>query len=154
MSKNLSREQEVVPLKSEPQEGIASAAIHQPDASPPSKASRISHFWNLARRRRTTWLAAIACLVGLGSLMLPKAADRPRMGVIQYSSDDPNAQVILEKDGQDIPLEQGTKFTTTLEPGHYELRLVGHTQGLKLQPRFINLDPGGLGIVTVRRESK
>jgi hypothetical protein len=108
----------------------------------------------MAKRRRKPWFIIAACVVALVGILVTSFQETKRMGIIEYSSDDPKAQVILEKDGQDIPLEQGIKFSMKLEPGHYNLRLVGHTEGLKLQPRFINLDSGGRGIITVRREIK
>jgi len=76
------------------------------------------------------------------------------MGIIEYTSDDPNAQVVMEKDGQDFPLEKGSKSSVQMEPGHYNIRLIGQTDGLKLEQKFCNLDPGGRGIVRVKRESK
>jgi hypothetical protein len=95
-----------------------------------------------------------AGLIGLSGILITKAQERPRLGRIQYKSDDPNAQVIMEKDGQDFPLEKGTAYEVLMEPGHYNIRLAGPSEGLKLQATFCNLDSNGLGIVKVVRVGK
>ena len=103
-------------------------------------------------RRRKTWLLLAAGLIGLCGILIAKLQVKP--GIIQYKSDDPNAQVIMEKDGQDFPLEKGSEYTVKMEPGYYNIRLADNSEGLKLSAKFCNLDPGGLGIVKVIRVSK
>jgi hypothetical protein len=105
-------------------------------------------------RRRILWLAVIVCLVGIAGTLISGLQKTQRPGIIEYSSDDLNAQVILEKDGQEILLERATKFTKQVEPGSYKLRLENPTEGLKLQPSIIQMDPGGRAFVTVRRVQK
>jgi len=133
----------------------SSEAQNNADASTsqPAKTAVAPSFLGMAKRRRKPWFIIAACAVALVGILVTSFKETKRMGIIEYSSDDPKAQVVLEKDGQDIPLEQGTKFSMKLEPGHYNIRLVGKTEGLKVQP-FVNLDPGGRGIITVRREIK
>jgi hypothetical protein len=106
-------------------------------------------------KRRLPVLVALIGIVAIAGIWLTSQKEKTRMGIIEYSSDDPNAQVILEKDGQDIPLDRGSKYTKELEPGSYKLRLAGTGEGLKLSPpNMINLDPGGRAFVTVRRDPK
>lgn len=119
----------------------------------PQKSSPVPTFLGHAARRRTPWLVLIACLIGVGiflSSQFRKGGDDHRMGIIEYSSDDPDAQVIMEKDGQPFLLEKGVKFSKQVEPGHYTLKLATPSEGLKLQPSLINMDPGGRAFVTVR----
>jgi hypothetical protein len=77
-------------------------------------------------------------------------------GIVEYSSDDPNAQVVLEKDGEgEVIVLEGTKLTKPLQAGHYNVRLATPSAGLVLRPRKeINMDAGGRAFVTVRRETK
>jgi hypothetical protein len=97
-------------------------------------------------------LLLAAGLIGLGGILVAKLQVKP--GIIVYSSDDQNAQVIMEKDGRDYPLEQGTQYEVKMEPGHYNIRLAGNTEGLKLSATFCNLDPDGRGIVKVIKVGK
>jgi hypothetical protein len=112
----------------------------------------VPSFWGRALRRRKTWLLLAAGLIGLGGILIAKLQVKP--GVIEYNSDDPDAQVIMEKDGQDFPLKKGTKYEVPMDPGHYNIRLAGNIEGLKLSATFCNLDPGGKGIVKVMRVGK
>jgi hypothetical protein len=96
-------------------------------------------------------LVVLACLVGAIVYLINH---QKKMGVIEYSSDDPQAQVVLEKDGDVIPIKSEAKGTLNVEPGHYTVRFVSPTEGLKLRPSFINMDPGGRAFVTVRYEPK
>ncbi|HEV3438110.1 MAG TPA: hypothetical protein VG122_12170 [Gemmata sp.] len=105
--------------------------------------------------RRLLWLLAVAGLIAVAGFAVNKTQNDPRPGIIEYSSDDPNAQVILEKDGEETLLKQGTKFTQQVAPGYYtKLRLANPTDELKLTPPFINMDPGGRAAVMVRRVQK
>jgi hypothetical protein len=126
--------------------------LPQPEAvsSEPKKRTVFGSALGVLKRRRTPWLVMIACLIGLCAYFTSKMKDQ---GIIEYSSDDPNAQVILEKDGQDFVLKQGTKYSMQLAPGHYTVRLAGNAEGLKLQPAHeINLDPRGKAIINVRKK--
>ncbi len=105
--------------------------------------------------RRLFLLLAVAGLIAVAVFAVNKIQNGPRPGIIEYSSDDPNAQVILEKDGEETLLKRGTKFTQQVAPGYYtKLRLANPTDELKLQPSFINMDAGGRAVVTVRRVQK
>jgi hypothetical protein len=99
------------------------------------------------------WIALIF-LIGSGAFLINDLQKKSRPGIVEYSSDDPDAQVVLEKDGQEIPLEKGTKYTKQVEPGSYKLLLTGNTEGLKLTPSLINMDPGGRAFVKITRVSK
>jgi hypothetical protein len=105
--------------------------------------------------RRLFLLLAVAGLIAVAGFAANKIQNGPRPGIIEYSSDDPNAQVVLEKDGQEIPLERGTRFTKQVEAGAYKIRLAAPTDGLQLTPpSVINMDAGGKAFVTVRRVQK
>jgi hypothetical protein len=129
---------------SSPQPQLTSSGSTTPNAAP--------SFWSRAIGRRKTWLLLAAGLIGLGGILIAKLQVKP--GVIEYNSDDPDAQVIMEKDGQDFPLKKGTKYEVAMDPGHYNIRLAGNTVGLKLSATFCNLDPGGKGIVKVIKVGK
>jgi ferric-dicitrate binding protein FerR (iron transport regulator) len=133
----------------------SSDPLPQPTFTPTSTQGAVSTFLGRARRRRTPWLVLAACLVALGGYLVTRFQESHRTGIIDYSSDDPQAEVVIEKDGQEIPLGKGTKFSVQVEPGSYNIRLVSPTEGLKLSPpKLINMDPGGRAFVTVRYVGK
>jgi hypothetical protein len=107
-----------------------------------------------SRFRRLPLMMAIICLVALAVFWMSDRKEKPRFGIIEYSSDDPNAQVVLEKDGQETVLDRGKAYSKQLEPGSYKLRLEASAGGLKLTPKSLNLDAGGRAFVTVRRDPK
>jgi hypothetical protein len=111
--------------------------------------------WRRALRRRLPWLLLIAGVIGLSGVFIEQYQKAHRPGEVVYSSDDPNAQVILEKDGEDIPLKKGTSYKSELRPGQYKIRLEeGSPDNLKLHAHYLNLDPGGRGFIKVTREEK
>ncbi len=120
-------------------DGQATLQSSLPEGAPKSRFKRY-------RKLLLVVAALVALLIGI---LLTK-----KKGAIDYTSDDPNAQVVLEKDGQEIFLERGTHIRKKLEPGSYKLRLDGSSEGLELRPRSLNLDPDGLGIITVRRVAR
>lgn len=120
----------------------------------PSSSKAIPPLTVRSRFRRMPLVAAIACLSAAIVYFINHQNAAPKMGVIEYSSDDPQARVVLEKDSQEFPIQQTAKCTMNVEPGHYDLKLVSPTEGLKLRPSFINMDPGGRAFVTVRYEAK
>jgi len=126
---------------------------HQPSTSPSKLRTTLRSFMKHARGRRMLWIALI-CLIGSGAYLFNDLQKKSRPGIVEYSSDDPDAQVVLEKDGQEIPLEKGTKYTKQVESGSYKLRLTGDTEGLKLTPSLINMDPGGRAFVKITRVFK
>jgi hypothetical protein len=118
-----------------------------------SSSSATPSLWNRLRRHRKVWLIGAACLIALSGFVISEF--RKKMGIIEYSSDDPDAQVIAEKDGVEILLEKGSRYTKEIEPGHYDIRLAEPTGDLRLYPpKMFNLDPGGRAIVRVVREHK
>jgi hypothetical protein len=117
----------------------------------PATLSPRASLWKSLSRRRLPWLLAVVCLVGIVGIVIEKYQNAHRMGIIEYMSDDPDAQLVLEKDGQQFPLKKGTKYTIPFEPGNYKkIRLVEGDKNLKFTT-FLNLDPGGRGIVKVER---
>lgn len=125
---------------------VSPTSSQKPVTIPTTRAR--SPYW------RVVWIAAILVVAAIIWIITNKPQDRPRMGIIEYSSDDPDAQLILEKDGQEISLPKGSKVSQQVEAGSYKFRLANPTEGLKLYPASTNLDPGGRSIVTVRRVAK
>lgn len=104
--------------------------------------------WRRFSRRRLPWLLAAVCVLGIAGVFVERYQKEHRMGIIEYSSDDPNALLVLERDGQLFPLKKGIKYTIPFEPGNYTIRLAEGPKDLKY-PHFLNLDPGGRGLVKV-----
>lgn len=92
----------------------------------------------------------LACLVA-GIAIYLNETKKERVGYLVYGSEDPNAEVVIEKDGKSVTLERKAKLEVPLEPGRYTLRLVSPTTGYKLQPDWFNLDANGRAFVKVRR---
>lgn len=134
------------PTSANPSNSASPPSSSLSPTSPPVKS-------NFLRSRRLPKLIFIALLVGTAGFLIYKLENAPKPGTIEYTSDDPNAQVILQKkDGEEIPLKQGSKYSMTLEPGYYTTHLATPAKDLKLRPSFINLDPNGRAFVQVKRE--
>ena len=109
--------------------------------------------WRRISRRRLFWLLAAICILGIVGVLFENYQKSHRSGIIEYSSDDPDAQLVMEKDGRDFPLKKGVKYTMPFEPGSYKIRLVEGPKDLRYPP-FLNLDPGGRGHVNVKKVAK
>jgi hypothetical protein len=106
--------------------------------------------WRRFSRRRLPWLLAAVCILGIAGVFIEKYQKEHRLGIIEYRSDDPDAQLVMEKDGQQFPLKKGVKYSIPFEAGNYTIRLEEGPKNLKY-PHFLNLDPGGKGYVKVEK---
>jgi ferric-dicitrate binding protein FerR (iron transport regulator) len=130
-------------------------ANNQPQA-PTSSSTPVPapSFLKRMRKRRSLWLVAALGLVAIAGTIIVKLQNGARPGIVEYMSDDPDAQVMMEKDdGKEILLDRGTKYSTKVEPGHYKLRLVPPNESLKI-PSIVNMDPGGRAYLRVERIRK
>lgn len=103
--------------------------------------------------RRKIWLIVVGLIVWAGVLIYnTQTPSSTRPGFLEFSSEEPDAQVLIEKEGgTETPIERTAKTTLTLEPGHYNFRLAVPNDNLKLWPTQLNLDPNGRGFVKVRK---
>jgi hypothetical protein len=126
----------------------------QPTATQSSIPLAAPSFLKRMRKRRSLWLVAALGLLAIAGTIVVKLQNEARPGIVEYLSDDPDAQVVMEKDdGKEILLDRGAKHTTKVEPGHYKLKLVQPNDGLKI-PSMINMDPGGRAYLRVERVRK